>query len=36
MAGEQASAERAELYALVGELALTGQLRRVKGVCPLR
>ena len=35
MASEQASAERAELYALVGELALTGQLRRVKGVLPI-
>ena len=35
MASEQASAERAELYALVGELALTGQLRLVKGVLPI-
>ena len=34
MASEQASTERAELYALVGELALTGQLR-VKGVLPI-
>ena len=35
MASEQASAERADLYTLVGELALTGQLRRVKGVLPI-
>ena len=35
MASDQASTERAELYALVGELALTGQLRRVKGVLPI-
>ncbi len=35
MASDQASTERAKLYALVGELALTGQLRRVKGVLPI-
>ena len=35
MASEQASTERAELYALAGELALTGQIRRVKGVLPI-
>ena len=35
MASGQVVSDRAEEYALIGELALTGEVRRVKGVLPI-